>query len=125
MVHCFGEFWVDGKLAEDDQSVLVSNLLHMALSKHRNMFAAVRAQGITHIFYNSQYRDIHHFCHFNRLAHDQGYQILRGGYDDDAVQGQGLEYGQGNISRSRRHIHKDNLHSPKVHRSRIVLRFRR
>ena len=47
---------------------------------------------------------MHQFGHLQGLFDNQGNQFLRRCNDEDAIDGQALEYGQGDIARSRRHI---------------------
>ena len=83
----------------------------MAVAKHVDMLAAVRTYYIAVVFDDAQNRDVHHFSHLNCLGDNHGYQLLRRGHDDDAVDRQRLKDRQRNVTGSWRHIdeHKVNI----------------
>ena len=86
--------------------VLSSNFINMTFAENFDCFATVRTFHVTHIFDDTNDRNIHHLCHFDSFSYDHRYQFLWGGYNDDAVNRDGLEYSQRNITGSRRHIDK-------------------
>ena len=81
----------------------------MAVAKHVDMLAAVRAEHIAHVFHNAKDGNLHHFGHLHSLANDHADQLLRTGYNNDAIYRQGLEHGQRHIAGSRRHIDKQKV----------------
>ena len=78
----------------------------MAFTEHRNLLSAVRTFQITHVFNQSQNRNIHLLRHVDRFCHDHRNQLLRGSHNDNTCQRQGLKYSQRHIAGSRRHIDK-------------------
>ena len=79
----------------------------MAFTKDLEFLAAVWTFHITVVFYDSKYRDLHHFSHIISFLYDHLHQILRGAYDHDSVNRKGLEYSKRHIACSRRHIYKE------------------
>ena len=61
------------------------------------------------VFYQTENGYVHHLCHLHCFGNNHGNQFLRRGYDDNAINGQGLEHSQGNIASSGRHIHKHKV----------------
>ena len=67
-------------------------------------FFAVGALKIAHIFDESDYRNIHHFCHIVCLFYYHGNKILRSCDNYNTVYGKTLEYRQRNVARAGGHI---------------------
>ena len=88
-----GYLRVNRKLCQYRNVVLFRNLIDMALTEYRNLLAAVRALQVTHVLYQAKNRNIHLLCHLHSLCHDHGNQLLRRGYDDDAIHRKRLKYG--------------------------------
>ena len=59
---------------------------------------------IAHVFDEAEDGDVHDFRHLQGLFDDHGDELLRRRDDEDAVDRQGLEYCQGDVARSRRHV---------------------
>ena len=62
------------------------------------------------VFNQTENRNVHHACHFYCLGNNHGNKLLRRGYDDNAVNRQGLEDGQRYVTGSRRHINKHKVY---------------
>ena len=82
----------------------------MALAKDVDFPAAVGTFHIAHVLHQAQHGDVHHLGHLHRLGDDHAHQLLGGGDNEDAVQGQGLEHGQRRVAGAGRHIHKHVIH---------------
>ena len=82
----------------------------MALAKDFDLLAAVRTAQIAVILHDTKYGNPHHVSHFHSLAHNHGNQVLGGGDNDNAIHRNALEHGQGDITGSGRHIHKQIIH---------------
>ena len=81
----------------------------MAVAEHIDVLAAVGADDIAHVLDDAQHRHLHHLGHVHGLGHDHAHQLLRACHDDDAVHGQALEDGQGDVTGSRRHVHEQEI----------------
>ena len=65
----------------------------MALPEDLVIFAAVRAAEIAVVLHDAVYGNMHHLGHADGLGDDHTDKLLRGCDDNDAVNGQRLEYG--------------------------------
>jgi len=90
--------------------MLCGHLVHMAVAKHIDVLAAVRADDVAHVFYDAQHGHLHHLSHVHGLCHDHAYQLLRACHHNDAIHRQALEHGQGHITGARGHIHEQEIH---------------
>ena len=86
--------------------MLFGDLFEMGLTEQLRAFSAVGTLIVGHILNDANNGDVHEGRHVDSLLHYHRNEILRSGYDNDAVDGQGLEHGQRHISGSRRHINK-------------------
>ena len=84
----------------------------MAVAKHMDVLAAVGADGVAHIFDQTQNGHMHHLGHLDGLADDHADQLLRAGYDNDAVHRQRLKDSQRHIAGSRGHINEQEINIP-------------
>ena len=82
----------------------------MAFAEHMDLFAAIGAFDIRHIFHDAEDGNIHLLRHIHGFADDHRYQLLRRGHNDETIHGQGLEYGERHITGAGRHIHKHKIH---------------
>ena len=87
-------------------------LFALALAEEVDLFAAVRAGDIAHVFYDADDGDVHLLRHLHGLLHDHGDKLLRGGDDDDAVERDGLEDAQWHVARAGGHIDEQIVHIP-------------
>ena len=99
-----GKGWIDRQFGRMADAILLSRFIDAARAVDFYFFMAVRAFEVAHVFDEAQDGDVHQFRHLQCLFDDEGNQFLRGSDDEDAIDGQALEYGKGNIARSRRHI---------------------
>ena len=105
---CFGcILHIDRHLAYDRYIQFCCNFLNMTFTKDLEFLAAVWTFHITVVFYDSKYRDLHHFSHIISFLYNHLHQILRGAYDHDSVNRKGLKYSKRHIACSRRHIYKE------------------
>ena len=82
----------------------------MGLAEDFNLFAAVRALQIGVVLNEAQHRNVHHVGHLHSFGNDHRHQILGGGNNDHTVDGQALEYSQGHVAGSGRHIYEHIVH---------------
>ncbi|MPN22644.1 hypothetical protein SDC9_170027 [bioreactor metagenome] len=86
------------------------DFVDVALPEDPVFLAVVRTFEVGVILHQTDNRNIHHLCHFDGFPHNHGNQFLRGGDYQDAVNRNGLEDSERNISGSRRHVDEHEIH---------------
>ena len=107
-----GQGRIDGHLRQHGQVMALRGLGGLALAEEVDLLPAVRAGDIAHVLHQAHDGDLHHLRHLDGLLHHHAHQLLGGGHDDDAVQGNGLEHAEGHVAGSRRHIHEQIVAVP-------------
>ena len=86
--------------------------LGLALAEEGDLLPAVGADQVAHVLHHAHDGNVHHLGHLHRLLYHHAHQLLGGGHDDDAVQGQGLEDAEGHVAGARGHVHEEVVHIP-------------
>ena len=73
----FCQLGIDRHTSKDRQIQFLCQLVQTALAKDLELFAAVRADHIAVVCYQTNHWDFHALCHVQCFLHDQAYQILR------------------------------------------------
>lgn len=95
--------------------VFFRDAIQMAFTEDGVLLSAIGAGVGAHVFDEPQYRDMHHFGHFNRFFYYHADKLLRSSDNDDAIDGEGLEHRKGNITGAGGHIHKHEIDVFPVH----------
>ena len=88
---------------------MIGGFLSAARAEGLNLLAAVRAFDVGHVLDEPEHCYLHHLRHPHGFAHDHLDEVLGGGDDDDALNREGLEDGQRDVTGSRRHIHEQEV----------------
>ena len=105
-----GHFGIHRQSANEGEIEFFGNFFHMAFAEHMDLFAAIGAFDIRHIFHDAEDGHVHLLRHIHGFADDHRNQFLRRGHDNETVHGQRLEHRQSHIAGAGRHIHKHIIH---------------
>lgn len=103
---------VEGHTGQELQMVGVGGGLGLALAEEGDLFAAVGAEEVAHVFDDAYDGDGHHFGHLDGLFDDHADKLLGGGDDDDAVKRERLEDAQGDVAGAGGHIDEEIVYVP-------------
>jgi hypothetical protein len=97
---------IDRKFGEHLSAISLSELLYTALAIRSDNLATVGTYNIAVILHESENVYIHKCRHINSLLYNHGNELLRAGNYNDTVEGETLEYSEGYVTRSGRHIYE-------------------